>query len=204
MLEKYFFHSLYYILITALLLVSFPFLVCVAVIIVLTSGFPILFRQKRVGKDGVVFTIYKFRTMVLDAEIHKKQYLKLNESQGPAFKIHHDPRFTGVGKFLSHTGLDELPQLINVLCGEMSLIGPRPLPLLEAKKLRKWMRVREQVLPGIISPAILTGTYHKDFDAWMRRDVLYVKEKNPVGDVKLFILSFPFLVRLFVRSLLHK
>jgi len=185
-------------------MILLPFFLIVALFIVFTSGFPILFCQKRIGKNGTVFIMYKFRTMVKDAEAHKKQYHLQNESDGPVFKIYNDPRFTPLGKVLSHTGLDELPQFINVLRKEMSLIGPRPLPPSEAKLLKPWMRVREQVLPGIISPAILTGTYHKDFVAWMRHDVMYVKKKNFLEDMFLFVQSIPFMGRLFIRSIFEK
>ncbi len=195
---------LYIIGITIIGICMFLMMGVVAVLIVLTSGFPIIFRQKRVGKNGTMFTIYKFRTMILSAEKKKSQYRRHNESDGPVFKIYNDPRFTPIGKFLSHTGLDELPQLFNVLRGDMTLIGPRPLPVFEAKKLKPWMRVRESVLPGIISPAILTGSYHKDFNAWMRYDASYVKEKNPQRDLVLCFEALPFMGRMFMQSVMGK
>ncbi|MBI5018967.1 sugar transferase [Candidatus Gottesmanbacteria bacterium] len=191
----------YHLTVMVIFLVSLPLQVLIAILIMMMSGLPIVFRQKRTGKNGAPFVMYKFRTMVNGAEKKKPAYAHLNESQGPAFKIRKDPRFTGIGAFLSHTGLDELPQLFNVLRGDMALIGPRPLPIAEAQKLKPWMRVREQILPGIISPAILTGKYHENFDSWMRSDVSYVKKKNAIGDVRLFLQSFSFLARLFVRSM---
>lgn len=160
----------------------------------------ILFRQKRVGKNGRVFTLYKFRTMIRNAEVLQKKYSNKNESTGPAFKIYNDPRFTRIGKFLSHTGLDELPQLWNVVCGDMALLGPRPFPVSEAKKLLPWMKEREHILPGIISPAILTGTYHKDFDAWMKSDVAYAQSKSVLGDAQLLLRCVPFVARLVFRA----
>ena len=190
---------IYLVLTGCLYIISLPIQAVIAVVILCGTGMPVFFAQQRVGKSGKRFIMYKFRTMVNGADQLQKQHQGHNESKGPVFKIHNDPRFTGIGKFLSHTGLDELPQLINVLRGEMSLIGPRPLPLLEAKKLKPWMRARERVLPGIISPAILTGSYHTDFEAWMRHDVAYVKEKNPIGDIGLFLQSIPFMFRLFLR-----
>jgi len=126
-----------------------------------------------------------------------------NESSGPTFKIHNDPRFTRIGKFLSHTGLDELPQVFNVLHGDMALIGPRPLPVSEAEKLKPWMQARERVLPGIISPAILTGGYHKNFIAWMKSDVAYAKEKNVYTDMVLLIRMIPFLFGLVWREIIR-
>ncbi len=195
---------LYRVLIVFLCIVLLPLGLVLSVMVVLCAGFPILFRQQRIGKNGRSFTIYKFRTMTVRAEKEKVHLQKQNESDGPVFKIRNDPRFIGIGKFLSHTGLDELPQFINVFRGEMNLIGPRPLPVSEAKKLKPWMRVRERVLPGIISPAILTGLYHTDFNAWMRYDVAYVNSKNPRGDLTLCIDALPFLGRMFFQSILGK
>ena len=191
----------YQLTILVLLILTLPLQLVIGFCIIITSGFPIFFFQQRIGKNGVPFTMYKFRTMVLKAEQEKFAYIRLNESQGPAFKIHNDPRFTRIGKFLSHTGLDELPQLMNVLEGHMTLIGPRPLPVAEAKKLKKWMKAREKMRPGIISPAILTGKYHENFDAWMKSDISYVNQKDPFRDVRLFLQSFPFLAKLFLRSI---
>lgn len=186
--------------IALLLCVVFPLFVFTGFLVAILSGFPILFRQKRVGKDGRPFVMYKFRTMVPIADTLQKKYQNRNESQGPAFKIQNDPRFTDIGKVLSHTGLDELPQLFNVLRGDMALIGPRPLPVSEAKKLKPWMHERERILPGIISPAILTGAYHQDFEGWMRSDVAYVKEKSLRQDASLFVRFVPFIVRLVVSA----
>lgn len=201
MLHKGMFSLFYRLAVWAIFLFSLPCAITIGLFVVLVSGFPILFRQKRMGKNGKPFIMYKFRTMVNGAQRQQTKYLGRNESQGPAFKIHHDPRFTRIGKVLSHTGLDELPQLYNVIRGEMALIGPRPLPVSEAKKLKSWMRERERILPGIISPAILTGTYHKNFDAWMRSDVAYAANKNPWGDLWLFVRFVPFVAKLLVRGL---
>lgn len=190
----------YTLAIFALCLFALPLCFVVGALIVFTSGFPVLFLQKRMGKDGKIFVIYKFRTMQKGAEQMQSQLASLNESSGPTFKVANDPRFTRLGKFLSHTGLDELPQLFNVLRGEMDLIGPRPLPVNEAKKLASWMRKRHSVLSGIISPAILSGKYHKNFDAWMKSDVAYVKAKNISRDVNLLLRCIPFIARLVFRA----
>lgn len=184
-----------------LCLFSFPLVVIIILGLLLTSGFSLFFRQLRTGKDGRSFLMYKFRTMAINAEKLRQKYIQKNESEGPTFKIANDPRFIPLGKFLSHTGLDELPQLFNVIRGEMALIGPRPLPVFEAKKLKPWMRERHEVLPGIISPAILSGKYHKNFDAWMKSDVAYVKSKNLLGDIRLAGLSIVFLFRLLIHEL---
>lgn len=184
-----------------LCLFSLPLIGIIALGLLLTSGFPLFFRQLRTGKDGRSFLMYKFRTMVVSAEKLQKKFIQKNESDGPTFKMQHDPRLTQIGKFLSHTGLDELPQMYNVLRGEMALIGPRPLPIEEAKKLKSWMRKRYEVLPGIISPAILSGNYHKNFNAWMKSDIAYVKKKNLLGDIRLAGLSIVFLFRLLISEL---
>ena len=195
---------LYSFLILALILVTLPFQGVVALLVILTSGFPVLFAQRRMGIHGRPFLMYKFRTMDTDAESWKRKYMHLNESKGPVFKIHNDPRFVGIGKFLSHTGIDELPQLWNVLHGDMALIGPRPLPMSEAKKLESWMLERHSVIPGIISPAILTGKYHKNFDAWMKSDIAYVRSKSAGTDIPLFFNFFRFLILLLLREFKRK
>lgn len=201
MLHKGMFSLFYRLAVWAIFLFSLPCAITIGLFVVLVSGFPILFRQKRMGKNGKPFIMYKFRTMVNGAQRQQTKYLGRNESQGPAFKIHHDPRFTRIGKVLSHTGLDELPQLFNLVRGKMALIGPRPLPVSEAKKLKSWMRERERILPGIISPAILSGKYHQDFDGWMRSDVAYVKSKSVRTDMILFARCIPFIGRLFWRAI---
>ncbi len=182
------------------LFLTLPLLAIIGIAIVLTDGMPVLYIQRRTGYRGRTFVLYKFRTMVPNAEKLKKKYSFFNESQGPTFKMHRDPRFSNIGMFLSHTGLDELPQLWNVVRGEMAFIGPRPFPVREAAKLSSWMRKREDILPGIISPAILTGTYHKDFIAWMKSDVAYAREKGIRADTVLVVRMVPFLVGLILRE----
>jgi len=183
---------MYIALIGVIILLTLPLQAAIALAVLLTSGPPVIFRQKRIGKNGRIFTLYKFRTMVPDAERRKQKLRGENEATGPAFKIRNDPRFTAIGKILSHTGLDELPQLYNMVKGDMVFFGPRPLPVAEAKKLTSWMRVRETVLPGVISPAILTGKYHKDFNAWMKSDAVYVLHKSVTHDIGLFFRLIPF------------
>lgn len=191
----------YRFIVIILLIVSIPLLLAIGFGIVVSSGFPVFFRQKRVGKDGKVFVLYKFRTMGVGAEKKQNKLQALNEAAGPAFKIRNDPRFTAIGKFLSHTGLDELPQLYNILRGDMVFFGPRPLPVSEAKKLKAWMRKRESVFPGIISPAILSGDYHKNFDAWMKSDVAYARSKSIFRDIRLFFQLMPFVAAMFLKEL---
>jgi len=186
----------YTLFILLMILVALPLVACVSAFVFIFTGSPVLFVQLRSGKNGKPFKMYKFRTMRVGAENLQRRYASLNISDGPVFKIPHDPRFTSFGKFLSHTGLDELPQLWNVLWGEMALMGPRPLPIEEANKLKSWMRKRQAILPGIISPAILSGKYHEDFDAWMRSDVDYVAHKSTRKDMMLACRSVYFLLSL--------
>jgi lipopolysaccharide/colanic/teichoic acid biosynthesis glycosyltransferase len=170
--------------------------------IALTSGFPVIFRQKRTGKDGKTFTMYKFRTMMPNAEAQKTKYVHLNVAGAPAFKIPDDPRYTPIGRFLSHTGLDELPQLFNVLKGEMSLIGPRPLPVSEAAKLKSWQKEREKIRPGIISPWILNGYHKNTFDDWMTSDIEYTRNKSLKTDINIGVKTIRFLFGLLINEII--
>jgi lipopolysaccharide/colanic/teichoic acid biosynthesis glycosyltransferase len=154
-------------------------------LIKLTSKGPVLFVQKRAGKDGKVFRMFKFRTMKLGASRLQRRYMSLNEADGPVFKIYNDPRFTGIGKLLSRTGLDELPQLINILKGEMSTVGPRPLPLEEARRLSKYQKVRELVKPGITSNWVVSGSHALSFDKWMKLDRKYVYAASFTEDLSI-------------------
>jgi lipopolysaccharide/colanic/teichoic acid biosynthesis glycosyltransferase len=190
---------LYKTFIVLLILLSLPVMIGISILIVLTSGFPVFFFQKRTGRYGKEFTMYKFRTMVNGAQDMQSSLKRLNEADGPVFKIKKDPRLTTFGMFLNHTGLDELPQLFNVLFGTMALIGPRPLPLTEAKKLKPWQREREAILPGIISPWILNGYHQNTFDDWMKSDILYVKKKSLITDIPLLFRFIKFWVSLVAR-----
>ena len=135
--------------------------------------------------------------MRVDADKNKKRCEYLNEADGPVFKIRNDPRLTGIGRFLSHSGLDELPQLINVVKGEMEIVGPRPLPVEESKKiLRKYLSVRESVKPGIISLWVLGGYHRVSFEEWMKSDVEYVKHKSDWGDGVIVIRGVGMLLKL--------
>lgn len=186
----------YLVFIFLLLIFSLPFQLLIGIILALFSGFPILFTQKRTGRNNKSFLLYKFRTMRMGAEQEQEKLKKLNEATGPVFKIRNDPRFTPIGKFLSHTGLDELPQLFNVLNGDMALLGPRPLPVEEAKKLKKWQQERHSIKPGIISPWIINGYHKSSFDDWMKSDISYAKGKSLTTDIILFIKAIKFWLHL--------
>src|SRR3989344_732967 len=160
-----------------LLIILFPFLLVLYILVKLTSKGSFIFKQKRWGKDKRPFYIYKIRTMVENAEYLQSKIYNLNEADGPAFKIAKDPRYTKFGRFLAHSGLDELPQLWNIVRGEMAFIGPRPLPVVEANKVPKKYERRFYVLPGISSLWVVEGTNHQDFDRWMELDLKYMKKK---------------------------
>lgn len=160
-----------------LLLLLSPVLAAVASAVRLTSPGPILFRQVRIGLNKRPFTLYKFRSMVRDAESQQAGLEDRNEVSGPVFKIRRDPRVTSIGSFLRRTSLDELPQLFNVLKGEMSLVGPRPLPVRDVAGFREyWHRRRFSVLPGITCLWQLAGRSDVSFGDWMKLDLQYIDE----------------------------
>jgi lipopolysaccharide/colanic/teichoic acid biosynthesis glycosyltransferase len=148
----------------------------IAVLIKITSPGPVMFRQQRSGLNGSPFSIYKFRTMVSNAEQFKHELAAMNEMSGPVFKVTNDPRITPIGKWLRRTSLDELPQLFNVLRGEMSLVGPRPLPVDEVKRFNDLAhRRRLSVKPGITCLWQVSGRNKiSDFKDWVRLDLQYI------------------------------
>lgn len=171
-------------------LLSIPiliFLTFISIFQIFFSGFPVYFIQKRTGMGGIVFDMYKFRTMYRGAEKDQIRYRKLNESDGPVFKIRNDPRYTKFGKVLSRTGLDELPQIINVIKGNMSLVGPRPLPVSEANKLTKKDNLRLSVKPGITSSWIVNGHHKHKFNEWMELDRKYIQKADIVTDIRILL-----------------
>ena len=161
----------------------------------LTSKGPFIFVQKRTGKNSKPFNIYKFRTMIENAEELKGKYSSLNEASGPVFKIRDDPRYTPFGKFLAHSALDELPQLINIIKGEMAFVGPRPLPVNEAEMIPKKYNARYTVLPGLTSPWVIKGGHSLSLDQWMKLDCEYVKIKNPLLDTYIILQTVVLLLK---------
>ncbi len=149
-----------------MLFFSSPVMLLSITLVFIMSGTPIFYLQKRAGKNKKPFKIIKFRTMYPGAENDQKLYKYLNQAPEPMFKIKNDPRFTKVGKWLSKTGLDELPQLFNVIRGEMSLVGPRPLPIREADQLTKDWDFRFLVNPGIFSQWTLDDSRHESLEIW--------------------------------------
>ena len=150
-----------------------------------SSPGPVFFRQLREGKDGKKFHIYKFRTMCNNAEALKKSLRHRSEQDGPAFKLEQDPRLTTVGKYLRRSCIDELPQLINVLKGDMSLVGPRPLPIDESAECEVWQRRRLMVLPGITCVWQVRGNRNIKFADWMRMDMEYLEKRSLWFDLRL-------------------
>jgi exopolysaccharide biosynthesis polyprenyl glycosylphosphotransferase len=172
--------------VAALVLVALlPLLAALAVAIKLDDGGPVLFRQTRIGKDGKPFTVYKFRTMVVDAEERLAEVLALNEGNGLLFKIRKDPRLTRVGEWLRHRSFDELPQLINVLIGDMSLVGPRPALPSETDAYGQHVRRRLAVKPGITGLWQVSGRSDLPWDEAVRLDVRYVENWSFVLDLQI-------------------
>mgnify|MGYP004661978213 FL=1 len=169
---------------TGLILLS-PLILIVSMLIKLESKGEVIFKQKRVGLNGKEFYMYKFRSMVINAEELKEQLESQNEMSGPMFKIKDDPRITKVGKFIRKTSIDELPQLINVIKGDMSLVGPRPSLPKEVEKFEQWMMERLEVKPGLTCIWQISGRNNIDFEDWMKLDIKYVRERSLVLDFKL-------------------
>ncbi len=169
------------------LIILSPLFIILAIIIKLSSKGPVFFIQKRVGEKDKIFKIIKFRVMEEGAERQQWRYLHLNEADGPVFKIRDDPRFTRVGKFIARAGLDEVAQLINVAKGEMSLVGPRPLPVSEAKKLTPFQNARHLIKPGVTSSWVVKGPHSMKFKKWMQLDRQYVLRASFAGDVAILV-----------------
>lgn len=178
-----------------ILFIVSPFFLIAFLAVKLTSKGPFLFKQKRVGKNGHPFIIYKIRSMIENAESLQKGITKLNEADGPVFKIRNDPRFTYIGKILSRSGLDEIPQLINIIKGEMSFVGPRPLPISEANNIPQKYNKRLTVKPGITSLWVINGTHNLSFDEWMQLDLEYLKKKNIFLDLSISIITIFLIVK---------
>lgn len=167
------------------LVAALPVLLLAALAVKLTSAGPIFFRQRRAGLGGRPFTIVKFRTMVAGAAEQQSALRPFSEQDGPAFKLANDPRVTWVGRFLRRTCIDELPQLWNVLCGEMSLVGPRPLPCREAALCRGWERRRLDVTPGLTCIWQVRRAFTVPFADWMRMDRRYIRQQSFGSDIGL-------------------
>ena len=176
----------------ALIFLLMPLLAAVALLVRLTSNGPVLFRQERLGLNKRRFQIYKFRTMVADAEKRMAELEQYNEASGPVFKIKNDPRITRLGKILRRTSIDELPQLFNVLKGDMSMVGPRPLPVRDYEGFSEdWQRRRFSIQPGLTCLWQINGRSSIEFEDWMKLDIKYMDEWSLWLDVKILARTIP-------------
>jgi lipopolysaccharide/colanic/teichoic acid biosynthesis glycosyltransferase len=168
----------------------------VAILVKLTSPGPVFFRQLRVGLNKRQFSIYKFRTMVANAEQLQDQLLSMNEMAGPVFKIKKDPRITPLGRILRNTSVDELPQLFNVLKGDMSLVGPRAMSIRDYQLFDKdWQRRRFSVKPGITCLWQIQGRNSIPFEKWMELDMQYIDTWSLWLDLKILMQTVPAVLR---------
>ena len=177
-----------------LLVVLSPVLAAIAIAIKLDSPGPVLFRQRRMGREGVPFEMFKFRTMVDGAEAQKAELVIQNEAGGGLFKIKEDPRVTRVGRLLRRASLDELPQLLNVLRGDMALVGPRPLVLDEDSQIEGWQRTRLELPPGMTGPWQVFGSARIPLDEMVKIDYQYGANWSLWLDMKILLRTVPFVL----------
>lgn len=174
-----------------LLTVALPAMLLIAGLLKLAGGGRVLFTQTRCGLNGRRFTLYKFRTMVEDAESQRHAIAHLNEMSGPVFKVKRDPRVTPVGRWLRQFSLDELPQLWNVFKGDMSLVGPRPPVPQEVSQYQRWQRRRLSMRPGLTCLWQVQGRNDLDFDRWVELDLEYIDSWSPLLDIKILLKTIP-------------
>ena len=177
------------------LIVLSPILLITALAIKLESPGPAVFVQKRVGVNGKEFNMYKFRSMCMDAEEKLKKIQHKNETEGPTFKMQEDPRITKVGHFIRKYSIDELLQLVNILKGDMSIIGPRPALPREVAQYGEFDKLRLLVKPGLSCYWQISGRSDIPFDEWMKLDVKYIREMNLLTDIKIILLTFPAVIK---------
>ena len=174
-----------------LLIVLSPLLLLLALLIRLTSAGPVFYRQVRCGLGGRKFTVYKFRSMHADADLRREELAALNELDGPVFKIKNDPRCTTIGRFMRKFSLDELPQLVNIVKGDMSFVGPRPPLPEEVEKYAGWQRRRLRMQPGLTCLWALEGRNQLNFRRWMELDMEYIDNWSPTLDLKIILKTIP-------------
>lgn len=176
---------------SGILLLLLPVIPLVALMIRFDSEGPVFYRQQRIGMGGRPFRFYKFRSMRADSDRLRADLEARNELTGPVFKIKNDPRVTAVGQFLRRSSLDEIPQIFNVLKGDMSIVGPRPALPGEVARYEAWHRRRLDVKPGITCLWQVAGRSHVDFDEWMRLDIEYMSRRSLRTDVAIFVKTIP-------------
>jgi len=177
------------------IIVLSPVFILTAIAIKIDSKGPVLFRQVRTGKNGKEFVMLKFRSMVVDAEKLLTKNRELNEYDGPAFKIKDDPRITRVGKFIRRTSIDELPQLFNVLAGDMSIVGPRPPIPSEVAEYTPYQMQRLLIKPGITCLWQISGRSNLTFNEWMELDMKYIQERSLWLDMKIMAKTIPVVLK---------
>ena len=180
-----------FVLAVILLIMLSPIFLIISLLIKLTSKGPIIFKQTRIGLGGKPFTFYKFRSMCVDAEKVREKLINLNEANGPIFKIKNDPRVTPVGRFLRRYSLDELPQFLNVIKGDMSFVGPRPPLPCEVKQYEDWHLKRLSVIPGITCLWQISGRSNLSFDEWVKLDLHYIETRSLWRDFVILIKTIP-------------
>ena len=173
------------------MIVLSPVFLITALAIKIEDGGPAVFSQDRVGKDGKLFKMYKFRSMYVNAEDRLEELAEKNEADGPVFKIKNDPRITKVGRFIRKYSIDELMQLVNVFKGDMSVIGPRPALPKEVEEYDNFARKRLQIKPGLSCYWQISGRSNIGFDEWMKLDVKYINEMSVLTDMKIILLTIP-------------
>jgi exopolysaccharide biosynthesis polyprenyl glycosylphosphotransferase len=176
-------------------LIMLPFMLMIAAAIKLDSAGPVFYAQQRIGRHGKPFRCFKFRSMVVDAELMVGELAELNEASGPLFKLRDDPRRTRVGRFLRRFSLDELPQIWNVLTGEMSIVGPRPNLPSEVEQYQEWHKKRLLVSPGITGLWQVSGRSDLTFDEMALLDVYYVENWNVLSDLSIMLRTIPAVLR---------
>ena len=173
------------------LIVLLPLFLIISIAIFIDDPGPVLFFQERNGLHGRVYRMWKFRSMYRDAPEKRFDLEAQNELDGPAFKMTNDPRVTRVGRWIRKTSVDELPQLVNILLGQMSLVGPRPLPTYETAQLTQQQRQRLLVKPGLVCYWQVCGRSDIPFDEWMRMDYRYINEASVWTDLKILCMAVP-------------
>lgn len=176
---------------TLALIILSPLFLLTAIAIRIDSKGPVIYSQQRAGKNGKPFTMYKFRSMCVDADKRLKDLQDLNEMDGPVFKISNDPRVTRVGKLIRKSSIDELPQLINIIKGDMSIVGPRPPLLNEVAQYTPEQMHRLDVKPGLTCYWQISGRSNINFDKWVQLDLQYIQERSLWTDFKIILKTFP-------------
>ena len=171
------------------LIITSPVFLIMAIIIAIDSPGGVFYKGERIGKNGKPFKMYKFRSMIANAPAMRAELEKYNELDGPAFKMKDDPRITKIGAFIRKTSIDELPQLVNVLKGEMSLVGPRPLPTYETEGCNEYQLQRLLVKPGLTCYWQISGRNDISFDEWIEMDLRYVQEASIWTDIKILFMT---------------